>query len=665
MATNGATKTYADVWADTVRFVSPIVAAVVVVLALLIGGVGLLPVGLAVAAVASLVLTTLVAYFRLQRGAGGFPRRWPVQPGDLVGGWHVLGHLRSQVRPDGTYLARRGPDYGVLKIAYHAQPTEDDPRHRALREANYLESVSSRHVVPLLDSDSTETYSYLVSRYLGERTVWDRRQAGTPPDAELFSIAAGSLKGLIALHEHDITHRDLTPRNVIVDERGAATLIDLGIAIADTTTRLTKTRAQIFTIGYKAPEQFSGPATPKSDVFVWASTIYYLATGTEAFPGDEAEAQGRILSQPPELQTCPTWLQPALGAAFTTDPGRRPTASQLLERLSSNNTAGWTIYSPQPVPAPRVQRLPSWLGASLIAAALTLTPIAALLFVLDANDPVITTDDEALDPTPDDGSAQDDSSDNQGNDGQQTPEGLDEPDDLGADEEPPPTTELEAPTTTPPTTEPPNGPIADFVGVWHGESLGANNPIPVVFAIDEPTAVDEGAPIGSWFYFSCTGPLRLVSATSTLLEMTPVEPDPEDCGFGGQVTLTRSADSAAYDWTSSDGATTRSGTFSRTPKITLSNPGWPTSRNEVSQAFFANLGVCATGASGCSESGQFPDWTACTTNDLCIAGGGASVVDVWRNLTWVLEIPQSAPNTAIALLAVGFTEDQVIDLLDI
>ncbi len=625
MGTNGATKNYADVWADTARFVGPIIAAVVVVLALLIGGVGLLPVGLAVATVASLVLTTLIAYFRLQRGAGGFPRRWPVQPGDLVGGWHVLGHLRSQVRPDGTYLARRGPDCGVLKIAYHDQPTEDDPRHRAKREANYLDSVSSRHVVQLLDSDSTEKYSYLVTRYLGERTLWDRRQAGAPPDAELFSVAAGSLKGLVALHEQDITHRDLTPRNVIVDERGSATLIDLGIAIADTTTRLTKTRAQIFTIGYKAPEQFSGPATPKSDVFVWASTIYYLVTGTEAFPGDEAEAQGRILSQLPELQTCPTWLQPALSAAFNTDPRGRPTASQLLEWLTSNNPAGWTIHAPQPAPAPRVQRLPSWLGASLIAAALTLTPITALLFVLDANDPAVATpDDEALDPAPDGGS-----SDNQGNDDQpeQTPEERDEPDDLGPAEDQPPTTELETPTTTPPPAEPPNGPIADFVGIWHGESLGANNPIPVVFAIDEPTAVDEGAPIGSWSYFGCTGPLRLVSATSTLLEMIPVEPDPEDCGFGGQVTLTRSADSAAYDWTASDGATSRSGTFSRTPKITLSNPGWPTGRNEVSQAFFAMLGVCATGASGCSESGQFPDWTACTTNDLCIAGGGASSSD--------------------------------------
>ena len=52
-----------------------------------------------------------------------------------------------------------------------------------------------------------------------------------------------------------------------------------------------------------------------------------------------------------------------------------------------------------------------------------------------------------------------------------------------------------------------------------------------------------------------------------------------------------------------------------------------------------------------------------TTNELCIAGGDADVVDIWENLTWQLEIPESVPNTAVALLGVGFTENQVVDLL--
>lgn len=215
------------------------------------------------------------------------------------------------------------------------------------------------------------------------------------------------------------------------------------------------------------------------------------------------------------------------------------------------------------------------------------------------------------------------------------------------------------------TTEPPLGPIAEFSGVWHGDSIGADGSVPVVFVLDEATATDSGAPAGTWTYFSCTGPLRLVSATTTVLTVTPVSPNPDDCGFGGQATLTRSGDSAAYDWVSDDGGSDRSGTFIRSSKITTANPGWPTDSNEAGNAFYANLGVCAAGGSGCSRSGQFPSWTACTTDELCIAGGDAPVVDVWRNLSWVLEIPEAVPNTAVALLGVGFSEEQVIDLLNL
>lgn len=660
MAGADDSRSFSDVWADSIRFVAPLLAPIVGLVALLIGGVDLLPYGLLAAALTTTVVTTAVAYFRYERGAGGFPRRRPIQPGDRVGGWLVVDHLNSAVRPDGTYLVRKGEEHGVLKVDYHEGNADRDPVRRAAREGEYLGRVKSSHVAERLDGASFTNYSFLVTRYLGDQTLWDRRVAGAVTDAEMYSIAAGSLKGLTALHDAGVIHRDLTPRNIMVDPLGAATLIDLGIAVADTTTRLTKTRAQIFTIGYKAPEQFRGPATAKSDVFVWASTMFFLVTGREAFPGDEAEAQGRITSGPPDLSTCPQWLQPALSAGFTTNPDSRSSAAEALGILSRAKHPDWTVRVARASVPERQTRTPSWAAPSAVTVALALAAATIALQALDASrgSPNGPTADEpvAESAVPD-------------------TEEPTETDVISVPLSEPPVTEPSTPTTATPTsttttttststtsTTLPPAPVERFLGVWHGAAIGADNTVSVAFVIDVGTATAEGAPVGSWAYNTCSGPLRLVSATDDVLALSPIEADP-DCGFGGSATLVRSGDSAAYDWSSDDGGASRTGTFSRTGRIPLADPGWPTGKNEASSAFFAGLGVCATGASGCSESGQFPSWSSCTTDNLCIVGGGAPVVDVWRSVMWVLEISESVSNSAVALLAVGFSEDQVVDLL--
>jgi serine/threonine protein kinase len=650
-------KSFLDVWTDSVRFVAPATGAVVGLVTLAVGGLSLWTAGTACALVASLVLTTAVTYFRYQSGARGFPRRLPLRTGDQIGVWRIVDHVKSAMRPDGTFTVRHGDDFGVLKVDQHHSSHGGVSHRRAEREADYLKRVRSSHVVGHLDSASTAAYSYLITEYLGDQTLWDRRQRGPVDDAEMYSVAVGSLKGLADLHAVDITHRDLTPRNIVVDPNGAATLIDLGIAIRDATTRLTKTNAQIFTTGYRSPEQFIGEVSAKSDVFVWAATMYFLATGEQAFPGDDAEVYGRVTQQTPNVGSCPTWIQPVLLRCFERDPQTRPTATEALGLLAAVKQPGWSVkVHGHPTP-PRTNRAASWLPSAAVTSVLVFALTSVVLQAVETHrirtaNATTTPVTTVVAPVP------------------STVVGSPVP--TGAS-----TTTPSAPlatvgsapssststSTTKTTTA--LSPVSDFVGVWYGASVGGANEIPVVFSISEASANQPGAPLGSWSYLSCTGTLRLVSATSTELVATPVEVDATECGFGGEATLVRADNTASYEWKSATGTDKRSGTFKRRTKIALRNPGWPTDSNEASSAFQVNLGVCATGASGCSRSGQFPRWTACTTNNLCIAGGDSSVVDVWRNLTWVLEIPDAAPNTAVALLAVGFSDEQVIDLLDL
>lgn len=624
--------------------VVPVPAAAIV---LLVGGPDLLDAGALVATgIAIPVITLFVSWFRYQRGAAGFPLRRPVQPGDRVRDWLVLDRLQGEVRPDSTYMVRRSDDFGVLKVRYH--PDDPAAQERAAREGEYLASVRSRHVVTVLDRASTSTATYLITRYLGGQTIRDRRRSGPLSEAELYSVAAGTLSGLRALDAAGVTHRDLTPRNVMVDDNGGATIIDLGVARVDATTQLTMTRSH--TVGYRAPEQFEGRSEPVSDVFVWAATMYFLVTGVDAFSGEDAEVQDRIRSTTPDLSVCPAWLQPVLRESFIRDPDLRPSAADALVSLKKTNQAGWTVGIPA-VPRPRrTTRVPSWVTPSAVVSVVVLLLLTIFLQNEQSNgSPPQASAGESAPSTPDPF----------GNGGRDQATTATEPSDTPT----PTSSPTPSPPTNTPSPPPPAGLTAEFIGVWHGASVGSNGEVPVVFAIDNPAAGAEGDPIGRWTYPSCSGSMQLVSSTATELVFTPVEAQ-ADCGFGGQATLNRAGESAAYDWVADDGTESRSGTFVRSPRINLDNPGWPTDRNEARPAFYAYLGVCATGGPGCSESGQTPTWTACT-DDLCIGGGGASVVDVWRNLDWLLEIPDGTPNTAVALLGVGFTEDQVVDLLDL
>ncbi|MEO3800168.1 protein kinase [Nonomuraea sp. B1E8] len=235
-----------------------------------------------------------------------------------------------------VYLAsiRRG-EHVALKVL-HDLAEDETSRIRLEREVRALRRVESPYVAKVLDADLGCARPYLVMEHIEGATLLDRvRQNGPLDDADLVDLAQGIAAALAIIHAAGVVHRDLKPGNIIMGA-GGPVLIDFGIAQVLDATRLTMTGTFLGTPGYTAPEIFADEHVDSpADVHAWAATVAFAATGRPTFGRGTAEAQMyAVLNGQADLKGVPVQLLPLLRAALNREPGKRPTAALLADRLS-------------------------------------------------------------------------------------------------------------------------------------------------------------------------------------------------------------------------------------------------------------------------------------------------------------------------------------------
>jgi predicted Ser/Thr protein kinase len=223
----------------------------------------------------------------------------------------------------------------ALKVV-RAEYAEDATfRRRLAREVDTMRRVRSPYVAEVLDADVAAERPYIVTRFIdGHPLDGVVRAAGPLSGGPLARVAIGLAEALTAIHEAGVVHRDLKPNNVMMVD-GAPVVIDFGIAHVMDATRLTRTGMVVGTPGYLGPEIIDGgPPGPAVDVYGWAATVAFAATGRAPFGGGSLEAVlARILSGNPDLGGVPPSLRPLLRAALAREPHARPSAVELVGRV--------------------------------------------------------------------------------------------------------------------------------------------------------------------------------------------------------------------------------------------------------------------------------------------------------------------------------------------
>ncbi len=249
----------------------------------------------------------------------------------------------------------------LKRVRYAALPHAEDTRARTLREARTAARLrGDPHVVSIYDVQVSDDDVWLVLEYVPSRSLAEVTAGPVRLDVRTAArIGASVARGLAAAHAGGVVHRDVKPGNILIATAdGTAKLTDFGISHAEGESTLTLTGEVSGTPAFMSREVARGEdATPASDLFSLAATLYAAVEGTGPF-GPQANPRAmvhRVANEPvlPPERCGP--LGPVLMAMLADDPRQRPDAATVARRLE--DLARRPVMTPEPpgrpVPVPR------------------------------------------------------------------------------------------------------------------------------------------------------------------------------------------------------------------------------------------------------------------------------------------------------------------------
>ncbi len=233
-------------------------------------------------------------------------------------------------------------------------------RSRFLREALSVARVRHPNVVQVYTADEAGGLLYLAMEYLpGEDLAAVLRRDGQLSADRTVALLRQVADALDAAHRAQLVHRDVKPRNLIVNGPGArsesVTLVDFGISrMLDEDSQITQTGEIVGTIAYCSPEQLSRRlVTGACDQYSLACVAYECLIGEVPFPreGQLAIMTAHVTAAPPRVTAARPDLPPAMDAvlarAMAKDPATRfASCTAFVDALAAAASGGGSRQHP-------------------------------------------------------------------------------------------------------------------------------------------------------------------------------------------------------------------------------------------------------------------------------------------------------------------------------
>ncbi|MCA9801957.1 MAG: serine/threonine protein kinase [Cyanobacteria bacterium HKST-UBA02] len=224
------------------------------------------------------------------------------QAGDIVldGAYRIVKQLAT--RPLSAVYLARDQKGALVVLKQFVTPDQSEKsanwKDSLKREYEILRSCQNNALARVLGIVEEAGSTYLIVEYIeGEnlRQIIDRH--GKRKECTTRAIALELARAVSYLHDREpaIVHRDITPDNLMIDREGRLRVIDFGAAhefIEGVTGTLIGKQC------YIAPEQLRGDIDPRSDIYSFGCSLYFLITGKdpEALKQSDPKSEGYILT---------------------------------------------------------------------------------------------------------------------------------------------------------------------------------------------------------------------------------------------------------------------------------------------------------------------------------------------------------------------------------
>lgn len=278
----------------------------------------------------------------------------------------VLGTGGFAVVKQCTHL-RSKKSYAV-KVMNIVEPTNEEDLEEGgmtlpeiAEEIRLTISLASPQVVRIYDFYQTPKHVYVIMEFLrGGELLEAVMNLGSYSEKDAALIMKQLLTGLVNVHAHNITHRDLKLENLILAEKGnlrSLRIADFGLAKKMKTSR-GKLSAQCGSPAYVAPEIILGQQyTPAVDMWAVGCILYCLLNGQLPFYEADEQAMFRRIAKGearPPAESVSEDARELIGQLLCADKVTRLTASEALEHRWI--TGGSVDHQPKPINRSRMER---------------------------------------------------------------------------------------------------------------------------------------------------------------------------------------------------------------------------------------------------------------------------------------------------------------------